>query len=115
MKSAFQSLRSAASELRFTQFGKNCRPWLLIPRSWIAVPDWLHRCTPQTLSRPLTATGEPAGAFASGWAGAGARVVGAGATEAGTVGLFGAGAGRVDGWVAVAAAGSAVVCFREAP
>src|SRR5690349_863531 len=99
MKSAFQSLRSAASELAFTQFGKNCRPWLLMPRSWIAVPDWLHRCTPQTLSWPLTATGEPAGAFAPGWAGAGAWVVGVatGAAEAGTGGLVGGLVGAAPG------------------
>src|SRR5690349_13465984 len=97
MKSAFQSLRSAASELRFTQFGKNCRPWLLMPRSWIAVPDWLHRCTPQTLSRPLIATGEPAGALAPDGGGAGAWVVGATVGFGAGLAGAGAGAGLLDG------------------
>src|SRR5262245_53723972 len=57
--SAPQSFASASSEALLTQLAYHCRPCVLIPRNWIGRLYWLHRCTPQTWSWPLTATGVP--------------------------------------------------------
>src|SRR5262245_59184252 len=76
-RSAFQSLRRAVNEALLRHFGKNWMPWLLIPCSCTALLARLHRLTPHTCSRPLTATGEPAGAAAL------AAVAAGGALEAG--------------------------------
>ena len=57
--SAFQSLASASSEAALKHWRYHCRPWVLMPRSWIGLLYWLHSLMPQTCSWPLIATGVP--------------------------------------------------------
>ena len=39
------------------QLANHWMPWLLMPRSWIALLFWLQRLTPQTCSCPFAANG----------------------------------------------------------
>src|SRR6266511_1118411 len=57
--SACQSVASAFSDAVLRHWLYHCRPWLLMPRSWIGWPNWLHSLVPHTRSWPLIATGVP--------------------------------------------------------
>src|SRR6266542_192651 len=57
--SACQSVASAFSDAVLRHWLYHCRPWLLMPRSWIGWPNWLHSLVPHTRSWPLIATGAP--------------------------------------------------------
>src|SRR6266498_1648763 len=62
--SACQSVASAFSDAVLRHWLYHCRPWLLMPRSWIGWPNWLHSLVPHTRSWPLIATGVP---VCAGW------------------------------------------------
>src|SRR5690349_11194467 len=58
--SAPQSVASASSEAVLTHCEYHWMPCVLMPRSWIGFPCWLHSFTPHTRNCPLTSAGRPA-------------------------------------------------------